>query len=138
MWFGYPHPGQSFFVDDPLNQETADQYGIVVSTSHHKPMQRAANEWFSKLYNEPDGSWSWLSNREKITKFFQEGAQRAQHFESYITLGMRGEGDRKVAGEDPLSILTDVLKTQRSLLKDAYGDETKPPRLCLRFQVLLF
>lgn len=34
-----------FFVDDPLNQKTANDYGIVVSTSHHEPMQRATNEW---------------------------------------------------------------------------------------------
>ncbi len=28
-------------------QKTADLYGIVVSTSHHEPMQRLSNEWFA-------------------------------------------------------------------------------------------
>ena len=37
MWRGYPYPGRSFFVDDPANQATADEYGIVISTSHHEP-----------------------------------------------------------------------------------------------------
>jgi len=33
-----------FYVDDPLNPKTADDYGIVMSTSHHEPMTRAHNE----------------------------------------------------------------------------------------------
>ena len=65
MWFGYPHPGNSFFMDDPLNQELADKYGIVVSTSHHEPMQRAMNEWFDVPYNEPEQSWSWTNQEAR-------------------------------------------------------------------------
>ncbi|CAG9952803.1 unnamed protein product [Clonostachys rosea f. rosea IK726] len=102
MW---NHPGQSFFVDDALNQKTADEYGIVMSTSHHEPMQRAMNEWFREPYNEPEGSWSWLTNKEKITKYFQEGAERAKPFERcHFTLH-------------------DILHTQRSIIKDVYGSE---------------
>ncbi|ETS79550.1 hypothetical protein PFICI_09403 [Pestalotiopsis fici W106-1] len=126
MWFGFPHPGQSFFVDDPLNQEMADKYGIVISTSHHEPMQRAANEWFSEPYHQADGSWSWLANREKITKFFNEGAERAKPYESYITVGMRGEGDRKIVGSNPQAVISDVLKTQREIFKHHYGKEDGP------------
>lgn len=65
-------------MDDPLNQETADKYGIVMSTSHHEPMQRAMNEWFDHPYYEPEKSWSWSKNKPKITKYFQEGADRAR------------------------------------------------------------
>ncbi|RZK01540.1 MAG: hypothetical protein EOO43_24390, partial [Flavobacterium sp.] len=46
-----------------MNQELADRYGIVVSTSHHEPMQRAMNEWFDVPYNEPEMSWSWIKNK---------------------------------------------------------------------------
>jgi hypothetical protein len=46
MWGSFvPRPGRIFFTDDPRNQQLADSYGIVVSTSHHEPMQRASNEW---------------------------------------------------------------------------------------------
>lgn len=120
MW---NHPGQSFFVDDPLNQKTADAYGIVMSTSHHEPMQRAANEWFREPYHEPEGSWSWHINKEKITKFFQEGAERAKPFESVLTLGMRGKGDQKLVADNITSTLQDVLQTQRSIIKNVYGSE---------------
>ncbi|KAE8360318.1 hypothetical protein BDV27DRAFT_167927 [Aspergillus caelatus] len=123
MWFGFPHPGSSFFMDDPLNQETADKYGIVMSTSHHEPMQRAMNEWFDDPYYEPEKSWSWSKNKPKITKYFQEGAERARKYESYITMGMRGHGDKAMDAEDPPAVLEDVLATQRSIIKKAYGDE---------------
>lgn len=33
-----------FYVDDSLNPKTADEFGIVVGTSHHEPMTRAHNE----------------------------------------------------------------------------------------------
>lgn len=129
MWFGYPHPGNSFFMDDPLNQELADTYGIVVSTSHHEPMQRAMNEWFDEPYNEPERSWDWTKNKDKITKYFVEGAQRASKFESVITIGMRGDGDREMEVENPQEVLKDVLSTQRRIISDVYGTEDAVPQL---------
>ncbi|RMY39998.1 hypothetical protein D0866_01555 [Hortaea werneckii] len=112
MWPGYPNPGASFFTDDPLNQQLADEMGIVVSTSHHEPMQRLSNEWFAE---NPEGSWNWLTNREKIIDFFRVGAHRAKGFESCFTLGMRGEYDKKMAGDDPAFVVEDVIKTQREV-----------------------
>lgn len=102
MWPGYPNPGNSFFKDDPLNQITAHEWGIVISTSHHEPMQRAMTEWFAE---NPEGSWSWLESKEKIKQYFREGAQCAKDFESYITIGMRGDGDRAMAADDPHTTL---------------------------------
>ena len=93
-------------MDDPLNQELADRYGIVMSTSHHEPMQRAMNEWFDEPYNEPEQSWNWTRNKEKITKYFVEGAQRASSFESVLTIGMRGDGDREMEVENPQEVPT--------------------------------
>ncbi|EMD60268.1 glycoside hydrolase family 115 protein [Bipolaris sorokiniana ND90Pr] len=129
MWFGYPHPGNSFFMDDPLNQELADKYGIVVSTSHHEPMQRAMNEWFDVPYNEPEQSWNWTKNKEKIAKYFVEGAQRASTFESVITIGMRGDGDREMGVENPQEVLKEVLSTQRNIIGDVYGREDAVPQV---------
>ncbi|RMY95821.1 hypothetical protein D0862_08661 [Hortaea werneckii] len=115
MWPGYPNPGASFFTDDPLNQRLADEMGIVISTSHHEPMQRLSNEWFAE---NPEGSWNWLTNKEKIIDFFRAGAERAKGFESCFTLGMRGEYDKKMAGDDPAFVVGDVIKAQRDLLKE--------------------
>lgn len=120
MWRGYPYPGRSFFVDDPKNQALADTYGIVMGTSHHEPMQRAMNEWST---TQPDGTWDWDRNRAKVTQYFEEGAERARPYESYFTLGMRGEGDNPINGSDPPRILREVLATQRDIIKKNYGRE---------------
>lgn len=37
--------GKAFNEDDPLNPKLADEYGIVMGTSHHEPMMRAQKEW---------------------------------------------------------------------------------------------
>lgn len=129
MWPGYPNPGAVFFLDDDgANQKLAEEYGIVMSTSHHEPMQRATTEWF---LDNPDGSWDWLTNRDKITKFFEEGAHRAEGCETYFTLGMRGEYDRKMVTDDPTAVVRDVIATQRSILGDVYGRPSTPRRKCV-------
>ncbi|OBS24840.1 hypothetical protein FPOA_05377 [Fusarium poae] len=126
MWPGYPNPGASFFTDDPLNQKLADEYGIVISTSHHEPMQRLSNEWFA---DNPDGSWNWLTNKQKITEFFEHGASRAKDCDSYFTLGIRGEYDKKMLAEDPASVVQDAIETQREVIKKVYGSEDDVPQL---------
>ncbi|KAM0207191.1 hypothetical protein ACHAQD_012152 [Fusarium lateritium] len=126
MWPGYPNPGASFFTDDHLNQKLADEYGIVISTSHHEPMQRLSNEWFAE---NPDGSWNWLTNKQKITEFFEHGASRAKDCDSYFTLGIRGEYDKKMAAEDPAAVVQDAIETQRQVIKKIYGREDAVPQL---------
>ncbi|KAJ4039041.1 hypothetical protein NW761_010342 [Fusarium oxysporum] len=126
MWPGYPNPGASFFTDDPLNQKLADEYGIVISTSHHEPMQRLSNEWFAE---NPDGSWNWLTNKQKITEFFEHGASRAKGCDSYFTLGIRGEYDKKMLAEDPAAVVQDAIETQRQVIKKVYGREDAVPQL---------
>ncbi|EXL90452.1 hypothetical protein NOF04DRAFT_20618 [Fusarium oxysporum II5] len=126
MWPGYPNPGASFFTDDPLNQKLADEYGIVISTSHHEPMQRLSNEWFAE---NPDGSWNWLTNKQKITEFFEHGASRAKGCDSYFTLGIRGEYDKKMLAEDPAAVVQDAIETQRQVIKKVYGQEDGVPQL---------
>lgn len=125
MWPGYPNPGSSFFVDDAENQKTAHDYGIVMSTSHHEPMQRATNEWFE---THPDGSWSWVENKEEITEFFKDGLTRAKGFDSYFTMGMRGEYDKAMKTDDPAAVVRDVIKTQRSLIREIYSQDDAVPR----------
>lgn len=89
-------------------------------------MQRLANEW---LAENPLGTWDWLNNKEKITNFFAEGVDRARGFESYFTMGMRGEYDTKMRTDDPAAVVMDVLWTQRSLIKDVHGREDAVPQL---------
>ncbi|KAF6784595.1 hypothetical protein CSOJ01_15734 [Colletotrichum sojae] len=121
MWASFvPKPGRIFFTDDPRNQQLADDYGIVVSTSHHEPMQRASNEW-----NEDEkGEWDWVDNKENVVEFMEEGVRRAGGNESYFTLGMRGPNDGPIQADDPIEVLEDVFATEREILARYHGNET--------------
>ncbi|KAI3391191.1 hypothetical protein diail_7769 [Diaporthe ilicicola] len=127
MWPGYPNPGASFFTDDPDNQRAADLHGIVMSTSHHEPMQRLSNEWLAE--GNALGTWDWIRNKDKMTQFFKKGVERAKEYESYLTMGMRGEYDTKMRGDDPAAVVKDVLRTQRSLIEEIHGREDEVPQL---------
>lgn len=125
MWASYvPRPGNVFFTDDPYNQVLADQYGIVVSTSHHEPMQRATNEWNTSV----SGLWDWIVNKKNVTEFMRYGIERAFGNESYFTLGMRGPSDSPIESEDPIAVLRDVFETQRSIISDVYKNSTSAHR----------
>lgn len=119
MWkSSTPPPGNVFFTDDPGNMQLADDYGIVVSTSHHEPMQRATNEW-----NETEtGPWDWTKNKENVTKFMEEGIRRMGNNESYVTLGMRGPGDSAIEGPNAIEILREVFEVEREIFNKVLGD----------------
>lgn len=74
-----------FNVDDPRNQPLADEYAIVMGTSHTEPMVRATKEWntFGK------GPWQWNTNNASIAPFMKEGVERARPYENVVTIGMR-------------------------------------------------
>ncbi|KAI8625534.1 glycoside hydrolase family 115 protein [Xylariaceae sp. FL1651] len=123
MWESFvPWPGNIFFTDDPGNMQLADDYGIVVSTSHHEPMQRATNEW--NLNEATTGPWDWEKNKANVTTFMEEGVRRAGNNETYFTLGMRGAGDGPIQADDPVAVLKDVFATQRQILADYYGNQS--------------
>jgi hypothetical protein len=91
-----------FNVDDPRNQPLADEYGIVMGTSHTEPMMRSTKEW-SVFGN---GTWSWETNNETIYPFFVEGAERAAPYESVVTMGMRGKSEMYDQDDDRNVLLT--------------------------------
>jgi len=126
MWKSWtPGPGNVFFTDDPKNQQLADDYGIVVSTAHHEPMQRATNEWD----DTKTGPWDWSKNKANMTAFMDEGVRRAGNNESYFTMGLRGLGDEALANiQTALPVLEDVFSVQRDIIKKYHGSETAVPR----------
>lgn len=113
-----------FNVDDPLNPKTADEFGIVMSTSHHEPMMRAHNEW--SLFN--GGVWDYTSNREKLQEFWRGGIERMDNYESVVTVGMRGDGDAGMSEETAVDLLKEVVKDQRKIISEVTGKpaETVP------------
>lgn len=106
-----------FNVDDPLNPKVADEFGIVVSTSHHEPMMRAHNEW--SVFQ--GGAWDYEKNKEQLRRFWRGGIERMGNYESVVTVGMRGDGDAGMSEETSVDLLKSIIKDQREIISDVTG-----------------
>jgi hypothetical protein len=104
----------SFTTDDPLNARLADEYGVVISTSHHEPMMRAWKEW-ARAGNGPH-SWDYSKNDAKLREFWMEGLRRTKDYEKVITLGMRGDGDEPMSETESVALLERIVADQRKLI----------------------
>jgi len=102
----------AFNEDDPLNPKIADDYGIVMGTSHHEPMLRAQQEW----KRHGSGPWDYATNAKTLQAFWEEGIERNKNYESAITLGMRGDGDKPMAESDNIALLEKVVADQRAII----------------------
>ena len=60
--------GKAFNEDDTNDPEIADQYGIVMGTSHHEPMIRAQKEWTRSHNNYGNGLWNYSQQRGRFEK----------------------------------------------------------------------
>jgi endo-1,4-beta-D-glucanase Y len=120
MWWA------SFNSDDPNNPRLADEYGIVMGTTHHEPMMRAHAEWRKSR----GGAWNYETNAEKLRQFWTEGIERMDSRESIVTLAMRGDGDKAMSAETNIALLEKIVADQRKILADVTGkDVTTIPQL---------
>ena len=118
--------GWAFYADDPLNSKTADDMGVVMSTSHHEPMARNHQEW-TRNRSKYGNIWDYNQNPEGLTTFFREGIERAKDTEDIITIGMRGDGDAELAGsdEDNIRMMEGLFEDQRQIIKEVTGKPAK-------------
>jgi len=115
----------AFNEDDPLNAQLADEYGIVMGTSHHEPMLRAQQEW--KRHGK--GAWDYSTNADFLKGFWDEGVQRNKKFESIITLGMRGDGDTPMSESANIALLEKIVADQRKIIAQRVNsDLSKVPQ----------
>lgn len=121
----------AFNEDDPQNPVIADQYGIIMGTSHHEPMMRAHKEYTNR--RKEVGAWDYATNKKNLDKFFRDGLERNKNFDNIITIGMRGDGDvamGKGNDEENMKVLRHVVEGQRQIIKDVYGkDPSEVPQL---------
>jgi hypothetical protein len=109
----------AFADDDPLNVKLADEYGIVMGTSHHEPMNRAHQEW--KRYGK--GPWDYSKNEEVLREFWRQGVERSKDYETIITLAMRGDGDKAMTEGTNIALLEKIVADQRKIIKEVTGKD---------------
>ncbi len=126
----------AFNEDDPENPRLADEYGIVMGTSHQEPMLRAQQEW-DRSRRQQHGLWDYnkTNQRPALHEFWREGVRRNKNFESIITMGLRAEND---SGAPVGKALTEeIIRLQRQILAEEVNpDATKIPQMwCLYKEV---
>ena len=111
--------GWAFYADDPENEKTADEMGVVMSTSHHEPMARNHQEYARN--RKGWGPWNYQKNKENLQKFFREGIERMKGTEQIVTIGMRGDGDEAMSEEADTRLMTNIINDQRKIIADVTG-----------------
>ncbi len=121
MWssnFAWDGPGLKSY-------ELADEYGVVIGNSHHEPCLRAGAEYGKvRGKDSPYGdAWNFITNPDGIRKFWEDGLKERAHLESVVTVGMRGENDSKILGEnatlkDNIDLLKSAIVCQKELIKN--------------------
>lgn len=120
----------SFWEDGPgiESARLANEYGVIIGTSHHEPLCRAGVEWQRKYkkYGK-DNTWSFITNSKAISDFWRDGVRRCKDFENVITIGMRGENDSLLLSEgcslqDNIDVVKKAIRAQNKILKEELGN----------------
>ena len=111
------------FYRIPGNIEMAKKYHVVVGTPDGEPMLRTnADELDLKL----NGNYSFFSNNDTVSDYWQERLNDVSGAEHIFTLGMRGIYDGNIQGGDSdsarIEMSEQIMNTQRQIL---YGSKKK-------------
>lgn len=121
--------GKAFNEDDPLNPKVADEYGIVMGTSHHEPMMRAQKEWGNHRKEYGNGEWNYHTNKDALVKFWEDGFRRNKNYDNLLTMGMRGNGDEPMtdlgSAEANFRQLEQIMTDQRKVIEKVTGKPAK-------------
>ena len=126
------HPCTKAFYYYKENPKVADDYAIVVGSSHAEPMLRNnVFEWaknFENEYGKKAGEWRYDVNKEQIYNYWNDRVREVVHYESVYTVGMRGVHDSGMPGPaDPdkkVKLLENIISDQRRILHENFK---KPP-----------
>ncbi|HSV14744.1 MAG TPA: glycosyl hydrolase 115 family protein [Tepidisphaeraceae bacterium] len=130
--------GNAFNEDDPANPRLADEYGIVMGTSHQEPMMRAQAEWDRR---HKGADWNFATDPAGMENFWRDGIKRNKNYENLITIGMRGRNDtpmiENATVEQSMALLEKIVGVQRRIIAEEVNpDVTKVPQLwCLYKEV---
>jgi hypothetical protein len=130
--------GNAFNEDDPQNPRLANDYGIVMGTSHQEPMMRAQAEWDRRHHG---ADWNFAADPAGLEQFWRDGIKRNKNYENLITIGMRGRDDtpmiKGATVQQSMDLLERIVQVQRKIISEEVNpDPTKVPQMwCLYKEV---
>lgn len=130
--------------EDPLAIiKLATDLGITIGQSHHEPLMRASEEWDKVKTDENNvgygKDWNYYTNSEGLYRYWEDGVERDKEFKHMITIGMRGERDTMMLGEDStiqenVELLRKIITDQKKIISDK-GCDHMPKMLALYKEV---
>lgn len=114
------HSCTGAFYSHPENKVIADEYGILITTSHCEPLlfnNASLQEWDKKV----DGEWDYSKNKEHILSKLDARVKEAAQYENIYTLAMRGLHDEGMRGnlteDEKVQMLATAIADQRNILQ---------------------
>ncbi|WP_415911010.1 glycosyl hydrolase 115 family protein [Oleiharenicola sp. Vm1] len=105
------------FNADPRNAALADDYAIVMGSSHAEPLLRNnVGEW----PHDRAADYNYVTNRAGVRAYWEERVRTNGRYENLWTIGMRGVHDSAIQGAktdaERIAVLEQVFADQRALL----------------------
>jgi len=135
----WPGMWGKYFGADSLNPKLADEFGIVMGSSHCEPLLYN-NDPGAKLWNSKTmGPWRYDINRDNIYKVLDENVAARGQYENVYTVGLRGIHDTQMEGgvdvEEQVALLEKVFRDQREILtKYIKKDITDIPQVFIPYK----
>jgi glycosyl hydrolase family 115 (putative glucuronidase)/glycosyl hydrolase family 115 len=100
----------------PDNKRVADDYAIIMGSSHAEPMLRNnVTEWVEKHED-----YDYTHNADGVRRYWKQRVEQNGKFENIYTLGMRGIHDSPIQGPktqpERIRVLEQIFADQRELL----------------------
>jgi hypothetical protein len=137
LWPGM-HPSTKAFNHYPQNKHVADDYAIVMGSSHAEPMLRNnVDEWTA-----PKADYNYVANRAGVLAYWEQRVKENGRFENIYTLGMRGIHDSNMVGPktdaERIATLGQIFADQRALIAQHVNPtvESVPQMFCAYKEVL--
>jgi hypothetical protein len=133
------HPGTTAFNSFPDDRELADEYGIVMGSSHCEQMLRNnISEWDEKTF----GDYNFVTNPDGVLKYWEQRIRENGKFENIYTLGMRGIHDSGMPGggteREKASRLQTIVTDQRDILaRNVNTDVAAVPQIFCPYKEVL-
>ncbi|MBE7171670.1 MAG: glycosyl hydrolase 115 family protein [Williamsia sp.] len=133
------HPSTKAFFHYPGNLKVAEDYQLVIGSSHAEPMLRNnVGEWNEKTM----GLFNYLTNRDKVYNYWEERVRESSGINAIYTIGMRGVHDSGIEGvkdpKDAVPLLEKIFGDQRALFsKYKRGDAATVPQVFTTYKEVL-
>jgi hypothetical protein len=132
------HEVSTPFNSNPQNRVVADDYAIVMGSSHCEPMLRNnVGEW-----KDDRSKFNFITNPQGVTQYWEQRVKENGQYENIYTIGIRGIHDDPMMGAkgaaQVVPALEKIFEVQRQLLAQYVNpDPTKVPQIFCPYKEVL-